>query len=298
MINELRIKIFLSLCSTLNFTETANNLFLTQQAVSRHISQLEDDLGYKLLERNTHKTLLTPAGERTRDFFSSIIPQINDFINYERELQTFSRNTIYVGYTNWVNYGMAIAAAQDEFHRNYPDTFLFPEQQPPDMLQKQLLAGTQDIIMLLKRFFTIKESVRVTSLTKVPICLIMNKIIYESDEYKTLEDYSSLPLLINRFQHETPNDTLRRARKECDNVGLSNHDIRIFPNRDSVYFAVEVNEGIAIGGATGKLPDDVMSIPTKYKDTLIAVCKNDPGKETEDYLRILRDKYRKYPICK
>ena len=49
MISEQKIRLFLSLSETLNFTETANQLFITQQAVSKHIAQLEADLGFQLL---------------------------------------------------------------------------------------------------------------------------------------------------------------------------------------------------------------------------------------------------------
>ena len=47
MINELSIKCFLTLCETLNFTETARVLYMTQQSVSKYIAKLEEDLGFR-----------------------------------------------------------------------------------------------------------------------------------------------------------------------------------------------------------------------------------------------------------
>ena len=67
MMNEQKIRVFLSLANTLNFTETANELFITQQAVSKHISQMEEHLGFRLFVRSTHNVQLTPAGEALRE---------------------------------------------------------------------------------------------------------------------------------------------------------------------------------------------------------------------------------------
>ena len=46
----------------LSFTRAADELHLTQSAVSRQIAALEDDLGYQLFVRKTRELLLTPSG--------------------------------------------------------------------------------------------------------------------------------------------------------------------------------------------------------------------------------------------
>ena len=48
---------------TLSFTKAAEELFLTQSAVSRQIKALEEDLGCALFERRTRALLLTEAGQ-------------------------------------------------------------------------------------------------------------------------------------------------------------------------------------------------------------------------------------------
>ncbi|MCR4600478.1 MAG: LysR family transcriptional regulator [Clostridia bacterium] len=56
------LHVFCSLGTTLNYKKTADELHITQPAVSYHIKSLEADLGVQLLERNKHRTELTPAG--------------------------------------------------------------------------------------------------------------------------------------------------------------------------------------------------------------------------------------------
>src|SRR5688572_27140670 len=46
-----------------NFTRAAQELFVTQGAVSRHIATLETALGVRLFERSRHGIVLTPPGQ-------------------------------------------------------------------------------------------------------------------------------------------------------------------------------------------------------------------------------------------
>lgn len=58
-----QLECFYALSQSLNFTQTANQQFITQPALSRSISSLEQELGLKLVNRTTHKVALTPAGK-------------------------------------------------------------------------------------------------------------------------------------------------------------------------------------------------------------------------------------------
>ncbi len=63
---------FLVLSQTLSFSGAAKKLFMTQSALSRHIAELEEELGIKVLERNTHSVRLTQSGR----MLASRIPQL------------------------------------------------------------------------------------------------------------------------------------------------------------------------------------------------------------------------------
>lgn len=57
-------KEFLSVARTHNITRSAENLHMTQQALSRNLAQLEDELGIKLYDRSTEGTLLSSVGRK------------------------------------------------------------------------------------------------------------------------------------------------------------------------------------------------------------------------------------------
>jgi DNA-binding transcriptional LysR family regulator len=57
-----RLRYFVAVAERLHFTRAAEHLHVAQQAVSREVRKLEDDLGAPLFDRSTRKVRLTPAG--------------------------------------------------------------------------------------------------------------------------------------------------------------------------------------------------------------------------------------------
>jgi DNA-binding transcriptional LysR family regulator len=62
VLNLFQIECFLALSESLNFTQAANNKFITQPTLSRNIATLEQELGVQLLYRSTKAVTLTAAG--------------------------------------------------------------------------------------------------------------------------------------------------------------------------------------------------------------------------------------------
>jgi DNA-binding transcriptional LysR family regulator len=58
------LRTFLEVAKTRHFGHAANNLYLTQSAVSSRISQMEATVGVPLFTRQRNNILLTPSGER------------------------------------------------------------------------------------------------------------------------------------------------------------------------------------------------------------------------------------------
>ena len=60
----------MAVATNLSFTKTSEELFVSQPAISRQISQLEKELGAKLFRRNNQRTELTEVGRLYFDLFS------------------------------------------------------------------------------------------------------------------------------------------------------------------------------------------------------------------------------------
>jgi DNA-binding transcriptional LysR family regulator len=83
-LNYQLVETFAELSKTLNLTKTAENLYLTQSAVSYRLKALEDDLGITLIEREKgfKKIKLTSKGEAFKDIameFENVNKSVLDF---------------------------------------------------------------------------------------------------------------------------------------------------------------------------------------------------------------------------
>lgn len=71
-VQDFRVKTFLTVCKTLNYTRAAEELALTQPAVSQHITYLEREYGAKLFAYHKKKLELTRAGRVLRDALATM----------------------------------------------------------------------------------------------------------------------------------------------------------------------------------------------------------------------------------
>ncbi len=74
------LKGFESAARHLNFTHAADELYLTQSAVSRQIQTLEGSLGVRLFVRQRRGLALTPEGARLREAVQSALGQVREAI--------------------------------------------------------------------------------------------------------------------------------------------------------------------------------------------------------------------------
>ena len=72
---------FVTLSKNLNYTQTAEELFITQSTLSRHISEMEIELDIKLFNRSTHGVELTKEGVFIFEEFNKIISQYDDMLS-------------------------------------------------------------------------------------------------------------------------------------------------------------------------------------------------------------------------
>lgn len=93
MPSESMLKCFMAVSETLNFTKAAEALFMTQQAVSRNISVLEEELQMKLLIRDTHSVRLTPCGE---NYYQVIKRLMDEYLREVGAIKTQYGDSMYV----------------------------------------------------------------------------------------------------------------------------------------------------------------------------------------------------------
>ena len=89
--NIKQLECFIEVAKTMNFTRAAQNLYITQPAVTHQIQTLEDELGLKLFIRSKHNVELTPAGQSFYNDAQDILTRFNIAVakakNYSKEFE-------------------------------------------------------------------------------------------------------------------------------------------------------------------------------------------------------------------
>lgn len=139
-----RLKYFLDLTVTLNFSETAERLFTTQSNISKHIIALEKELNTTLFNREHRKITLTKAGQALLPYAEKIL---SDYSSLQNALQPYkeSKTTILkIGAIPvMVNYNVTGLIA--DFHKTYPDILLDVKEVESINLLTELNEGNCDI---------------------------------------------------------------------------------------------------------------------------------------------------------
>jgi DNA-binding transcriptional LysR family regulator len=113
-----QLKVFERVAKRLSFTRAAEELFLTQPAVSMQIKQFEEAVGLPLFERLGKKIYLTQAGSELYQLSRNIAQQLDEAEQLIEELKGTETGRLNVSVANTVHY-FAIRLL-GEFCRRHP----------------------------------------------------------------------------------------------------------------------------------------------------------------------------------
>lgn len=114
------IPVFVAVVEANSFTQAARNLGLTKSAVSRRVSDLEDELGVRLLHRTTRRLSLTEAGERYVEHARSALREARAAEDAATELQRLPRGRLRIN--SPMSFGrLHVAPAIPSFLGRYPE---------------------------------------------------------------------------------------------------------------------------------------------------------------------------------
>ncbi|MDZ8187274.1 MAG: LysR family transcriptional regulator [Nostoc sp. ChiSLP02] len=92
------LRYFVAVAQELNFTRAAEQLYISQPALSKQIRQLERELGIELLRRNSREVKLTAAGEALLPLAQGLIQDWQFTLLKLREVAARETQTLRVGF--------------------------------------------------------------------------------------------------------------------------------------------------------------------------------------------------------
>lgn len=140
---------FVSVADTRNFTAASRRLFISQPSLSRHINELEYELGVRLFIRSKHSVDLTPEGASLLPLAKEIIEKKEKFLEVARSLATSGSGYFSIGYSGYWEF-QYLSEAISRFSTQFPFVNFSFVREHHGRLNHKLFAGDCDIILTLK----------------------------------------------------------------------------------------------------------------------------------------------------
>lgn len=275
-----RLNEFIVLATHLNYSKAANQLFLTQPALSRHIHDLEQTLGVKLFIRDTHNVYLTSVGKLFFSEAKDIVDRYNHALQLVREAASDTTGKLSIGFL-----GAAVQPFLSkftmQFHKQHPEIKLSLISSDMDPLIQQLNDNEIDICFVTHVDNKYLPGLHSQTILKDRLMLIVSPSHPLADkESVTLADLSGLPMIaFNHKDNPITNDFHRQMFKKASSVYNIQNEV---PNIETAMFFVSINNGaFIIPTHLAPLANDLVMIPISDEGCEISLNllwkKNNPN---------------------
>lgn len=228
------LEYFLVLAKHLNISKAAQELYISQPALSRQLKQLEDDLSAVLFERTNHSMKLTPAGE-------VLIQEANELFHKRAELYDRVRfaairsgQSLRIGYMLGTLNGK-LPSCITAFRQQNPDTHILLNRNSSNQAFSDLLKNKVQVLFLLTTIDALPA----------PLC---GSTLHEAELYLAVpEEYANkytTPIDLKELNNETlillnPTDTPLLHTP----VPLFLHENT---NRNNIIYSQDISDAVAM----------------------------------------------------
>lgn len=140
-----RLKYFAKAAETLNFSEAARQLYVTQSTLSQQIKLLEDELGTTLLIRNSHGVSMTEAGNELLPYAQRVLQDYDLCSQRINDLANLKVGELNIGVT--YSFSSILTETILSFMKSYPQIHLNIIYKPMTDLMELLIHRAVDFVL-------------------------------------------------------------------------------------------------------------------------------------------------------
>lgn len=196
-LNARQLQYAIELSKCLNFSQVANNLGITQPALSKQIMHLEKELGVKLFDRTTQPLSLTAAGEHFFKEAENILYKEERLIKTMEEFKTGERGKVVIGISPFRSLYLMPSIAK-KIKEKFPKVTIILHEASSDILRKEAMEAKYDFAVV---NLPVDESVlEVTPIEPDKLVLAVPSILQEKitvkDNVVDFKDCKKLPFIV------------------------------------------------------------------------------------------------------
>jgi len=141
-----QLKVFESVARHLNYTRAAEELHLTQPAVSMQIKQLEEHLAVPLFEQLGKRIHLTEAGQEVLGYARAINQQLDELESVLNRMKGLGGGRLKISVASTANY--FVPTLLGSFSRRYPEVTVSLDVTNRETLLSQLAENNVDLVIM------------------------------------------------------------------------------------------------------------------------------------------------------
>lgn len=190
--NKRQLQYAVALSRTLNISQTAENLKITQPALSKQILALEKEFGIALFDRSTTPLKMTPAGEKFIKLAEEILIKEENLISLMQDFKEGKKGRLVIGISPF-RAGYFLLSTIKKLQEKYPGLQIVLKEAGSDELRAYVLDGTVDFAII--NLPVEDVLLDVIPLNSEPLALVVPNKMAEGKKGLNLADCKDFPFI-------------------------------------------------------------------------------------------------------
>lgn len=287
--NFRQIDLALDLARTLNYRITADNMFISQPALTHQIKKLEEEIGVALFRRSSHGVSLTPAGTIFSREMQKTVERARATLSAVRNCGGQFQDMLRIGMNDRNTSRMGSILRQ--FSQAYPNVLADCRQIQGISRLNAFLQHELDLVFYMNEAVPELEAIECAELFRSRIYCVMNKDHpLANRQVITPEDLAGECVLLN--DGSGPQALLRAQQNLCQQASPV---IQLCQNTDTAFLWIAAGRGVALmPGFCYDGSERFIYIPYEWDETIpcsIAWYRDDHRPCLETLIKIAHNTY-------
>ena len=245
-----QLAMFMEVAKRLNISAVANDMYVSQAALSKMIKRLEESLGTELFERSNRGLVLTQEGEYLYNHIKYPFQSINQAFQDLRDMKAANKKRLVIGLPTAFDRNkdyVKIKRFIEKFESKHPDVEF--EENMYDFIEmcQALLCGNVDVAFI--HSFILPEITRVSYRI---VCRCRSMLAMSSaNKLAKKSSILSEDVVDEAFYVLPMNNTItpeEYAKANIEPMGYHPKKVIFTPNMSTLLRAIKSNKGVAICG--------------------------------------------------
>ncbi len=244
------LKYFVSVAKHMNFTRAAKECYISQTAMSQHISKMEEELGFKLFYRNNRRVELTPGGKVFLEEATNLLRKFDHAVFWSFVASMDYTGQLRVGFLSYAEKRF-LPDLLRIFHNRNPRVEIVPCRNNLVELYNGLREGDLDVIVSYPCEVKDTPNIVIKKYASHRLCLVVNEEHpLAAEEIVDPQAFANERFIV--LNEKMYPQVRQEVESVCLEMGFRPNILDVPTDMDSLLMMVEVGLGAALLSPNGR----------------------------------------------